>query len=473
MKFRLLLLLAPVLLFAACSENDIITYNNDSVPSLQEPLMTNNTSSSYKVPFSTLLKYLHSKGRKQDSTIKPLIDSGDTLAYYVQYHEGWEIITADKRLLPVIMKSNNGQLDFGNMDKHNAQEIENLLEYLKDFRSSTYDKLNPTWALFEQPKSKNRIRPRGYGEGMWIPQDTIIDETVENSPQIIDTKWGQLYPWNLYTKIIGDQVAPVGCGPLAVGQVIYHYRIKNHRNCQVPTTAKYLNENPIPQYSEFSTDGWSLMEKSVSTSSIFRYAPAFLGYLGKQMNASYAQNETTITLGNINNALTTYKLKYSELSAYNFSKIYSSLKRESPIIICATGYDNANSNTLHHIFLITGYSSEYTNARISYVWDPEHRITEWEYDHYDQSMFNMDPSGNDYREDEVLLSENVYFRINWGFSEAYNNRLYGAAFTTYAFIEDGRIIHEMNKYEVAPYWKINTQTFNTVNKIFYDIQEQY
>lgn len=55
MKFRLLLLLAPVLLFAACSENDIITYNNDSAPSLQEPLMTNNTSSSYKVPFSTLL----------------------------------------------------------------------------------------------------------------------------------------------------------------------------------------------------------------------------------------------------------------------------------------------------------------------------------------------------------------------------------------------------------------------------------
>ena len=473
MNTKSLLISTFVLIFVACSEKDAITYNNDIETALQGSQQAEIADFCYKVTFPTLLKYLNSKGQNRYSAIKPLIDSGDTLAYYVQLREGWEIIAADKRLLPVIMKSECGHLDFDHIDQNFDQQIKNLLIYLKDFRNDPYDKLNPTWAIFEQPKFKNRIRPRGNGDGMWIPQDTIIDDYSDEQSQIIDTQWEQVYPWNLYTKIIDGDAAPVGCGPLAVGQVVYHFRIKDHKGCQVPTSAKYLNGSTTPQYYDFTTNGWALMEKSASTESSYRYTSVFLGYMGKQMNASYTLDETSVTSDKIGTALSSYKLTYSESNNYNFSNIYSSLVRNRPVIVCASGYKNTSNVNINHIFIISGYRTESTYARISYVWDPDHRITEWEYQHYDQSMFMQDASGNDYREDDVLLSENVYFKMNWGFSESYNKTLYGAAFNTYAYITDGQITHATNKYEVAPYWKLENVTFNTVRKIFYNIQEQY
>lgn len=437
----------------------------------------------YNISHSTLLKYLNITGKSNHKTITPLIDNGDTLAFYIQFLNGWEIIAADKRLSPVILKSDFGEINFSNPNDENLRQLNGLLYYLKEFRFNHYNKINGVWKIFETPKIINTIRPCGYGQGMWIPQDTVIEERTEVNPPIVKTEWGQSYPWYMYTKRIEEEMAVVGCGPVATGQVIYHFRSKNHRDCVTPTEARYHTGNDVPQYSNFTTSSWSQMEKSISSSGTYNHTASFLGYLGKQMNVSYGITGSYVSSDEIKKALNTYKLTCKEANSYNYFTIYSNLISSDPVIVCATGKakkeDNSYDN-IAHIFLINGYAAESTYAHVTYIWDPDHNITEWEFDHIDQSMFS-NASGNDSKEEDIKLEDHIYFRMNWGHSGSQDNNLYSAAFINYGFIENGVLHPEYNQFIQNPYWSYPhtngnqqiTVIYDKVSKIFYDIQEKY
>ena len=52
-----------------------------------------------------------------------------------------------------------------------------------------------------------------------------------------------------------------------------------------------------------------------------------------------------------------------------------------------------------------------------------------------------------------------------------DNRLYNVSYTNFAFIEDGTIVREYNSVVYAPYWACGDVIYNSVNDIFYNIQE--
>ena len=53
-----------------------------------------------------------------------------------------------------------------------------------------------------------------------------------------------------------------------------------------------------------------------------------------------------------------------------------------------------------------------------------------------------------------------------------DNRLYNVSYTNFAFIEDGTIVREYNSVVYAPYWACGDVIYNSVNDIFYNIQEE-
>jgi len=475
MKLKLLIFSITLIAFASCSEDDIFNDKLAETNTLSVQKVAPATISDYNVTPSILAKYLNVKNKNKRYSFTPLIENGDTLAYYVKYDVGWEIIAADKRLSPVITKSDKGELDTTHID---GQQISGILQYLKTLKHSNDTSVNGIWQFFEEPKAKNRIMPRGMGQGMWIPQDTTYVSYTTGRSKIVDTEWGQNYPWNQYTKIIDERNAVVGCGPVAAGQVIYFFRENNPQDCQVPASAKYVATNPLPVYSDFSTEPWGKMAKNVSFVDYPNYTAIFLGYLGKQMEVKYGLDGTSTIPIKIGFALSDYKLTYSKKDSYDFHTIYANLRSNQPVILCADTKDNIGT----HAFIANGYTTESDGIKVSYIWDPEHRITEWEFDHYDESMFLQDASGNEYKEEEFILTENVYFRMNWGYAGYEDNRFYNVAYKTSSMYEvDGKINVDYNETIYSPYWicgKYQTSTgeykdivYNRVYKMFYDIQE--
>ena len=49
---------------------------------------------------------------------------------------------------------------------------------------------------------------------------------------------------------------------------------------------------------------------------------------------------------------------------------------------------------------------------------------------------------------------------------------YNVSYTNFAFIEDGTIVREYNSVVYAPYWACGDVIHNSVNDIFYNIQEE-
>ncbi|MGM9813051.1 MAG: C10 family peptidase [Muribaculaceae bacterium] len=462
MKSKFLFLLSLWLLVSC---DDTSNFYNVFDENNQQKVLINSDSgrSNYNLSAETVLKYLSKRNKSAIIVFKPMIDGSDTLAFYVEYERGWEIVAADKRLSPVIMKADSGCIDFSKND----MQIDCMLRYIKKIKTdnNSNDTINRVWEFFDLPSLKHKVKTRGYGQGMWIAQDTIIDESTEAFPRIVSTQWGQLYPWNSFTKIENGEKCCVGCGPVAVGQVIYHFRKNNPRDCQVPTSAYYPDGSEYPQFMTFSATGWSDMAESINSLSGHNYTAMFLAKLGIDMGVDYGLNATSVTATQMGDSLRAYKLKYNHSITYDFESIYSNLQAEKPIIVCASSSSGA------HAFIINGYAKECVIARISYVWDSEHHVTEWEFDHYDQSMF-MNDKGSDTKEEEINISENVYFGMNWGYSGYYDNRLYNVSYTNFAFIEDGTIVREYNSVVYAPYWACGDVIYNSVNHIFYNIQEE-
>ena len=470
MKIKTLLSLLIVLLLASCSDNDVVLDKNNDVSLQSIAYSTAKTSFSYHIDYSLLMKFINLREKKATNII-PLTYKNDTIAYYVQYVSGWEILSADKRMAPVIIKDESGALDSPNDDG----QIQNLIANIAKMKDNLPTKINGIWQLWETKSTNKRRVARGIGQGMWIPQDTTYYGQTTGIDKIITTKWGQNYPWNTFTKIINSENAPVGCGPVAAGQVIYHFRKTNPRDCEIPTSAKYANGSVTPEYSDFSSSCWPLLAREIAYVDYPNYTAIFLGYLGKQMEVKYGLKESSVNAIKIGTALQDYKLAYNKRDNYDFHSIYSDLKCNQPVILCAETSDKNSA----HAFIVNGYATETEKLKVAYQWDPEHRITEWEYANYDESMFMQDATGNEYKEEEIIISENVYFRMNWGYSGYEDNRLYNVAYSTSVPIETGgRPDYIFEETVYSPYWICGKDgktgkdiIYNRIYKAFYNIRE--
>lgn len=466
--------IGAIQLFASCNETDDITLSQKH---LQTKARLNSVEyMTFKVNNKLLKKYLSIK-KKTPLKITPIVIDNDTLAYKVDFVKGWELISGDQRLSPIMAQSDK-ELDMSSPNDPNTACVIGQLNYIREIRNSGKKEKNTIWELLDnrdsylKKKTSRKIKTRGIGKGMWIPTDTTFATQSRDYPHVITTSWHQGYPYNIFCPIVTDSNnqlthAPVGCIPIAVGQVIYHYRKNNNRDIPIPTSATGPTPTNKAQFgiNSLSATGWEYLSSNTY------YVAMFLRDLGKKMQTTYKASSSGTKANEISVMQTDYFLAYSEKKEYNYNLMIQYLRNRQPVIIAAK---NSNGET-GHFFIVDGYKEVCESMVIRYEWDENHIITDEEFIRYPQDIFEPDPKGDTERFVEELSDINTYITMNWGWQTPnttwYIAHEYSAPYEVSDFA--GSFTRPERNYTYSPYWTSAGGTYNSVAYMFYNFQEFY
>ena len=425
-----------------------------------------------------LNKYLNLvKKNDRVVSIKPINEDNELLAYCVQYDEGWDLISGDIRCSPILASSTNGKIDLSSSDPGTVAAL-GMLNAVKQAKHDNLPYINPIWGLFikdksklEVPKTKNgTINPKSmYGHGMWIAVDTSYSSIDTDTHHYISTQWGQDSPFNNYT----EHNYAAGCGPVAVGQIIAHFRMTNPRNDLLYTTATSDPNNiGCYIYGNKSATAWNIVNGSHNG----MIAQIFLASLGKEeLNAHYYAPDSTSSdlLTYATNAFSNHKINCSNNSSIN---VLRNLFNYNSLVLIVAGKLNTNGA---HAFIVDRYYTieEYITTR--YEWDPEHEVTFWESQRLPAWMFEpMDDGKEPITEYETteLFTISDYIGMNWGWRGFGNNNIYPfrqRSMTIEGYDEAGYYYLPSHDYYYNPNWYVANHQYNNIQYFFHSFSEKY
>lgn len=206
-------------------------------------------------------------------------------------------------------------------------------------------------------------------EDIWQDFASIVywEEYTETvTPATVKSKWHQDDPFNTAFPLLSDnKPAKVGCGPLAVGQIMRYF--------QYPKT--------------FNWDDMPLMYATTTTSK-------FLYDIAEAAKAEYKIGETPTKTDNLKNVFTQYGYKSDDVVEANIGGIEQSLKSGSPVMMF--GHDAQG----------TGHSWIATQAKIQYY--TAH------YDVYNFGGFKTYRSVGSARQQVYSSTSYLYYNWGWG-----------------------------------------------------------
>ena len=467
--FKLLTVLF-IINITACSVDSItdrvsVSYSSDKlIDAATKPY------SHFSVTPSMLNNYLILFSRdKKPEIIEPIIENGDTLAYYVEYanNSGWSLIAADTRTTPLLAGAPSGSL--ASVNKNTKDFVLGLASSVKDISSSKDDEKEVLiWSFLKKTRSiltKNSLREnskRGIAEGMWIPVDTVFAFDTVASNRIISTKWGQEEPWCYYTPY--DPYSPeslnihcyVGCSPVAAGQILYRYLHLTSGLYNIPDSVYFSNKQP--HFFSFTSDWSNMAELSSNPNQQAKNKTAkFLSWVGNQMGTQYSRYGPSSTNdSSVINFLHNY-LSF-DVDTLSYNTVMSNLSLNIPVLVAAT-----SSTNYRHAFIIDSYVTISYQVVITYEFDPYYSVSEEDYLNYPSWMFEWPspaqyPSYDPEKEPALMpiatnLFTNNYWRINWGDDGAGDNIFFLPAssssinwkhqYTTYTHVD--YILHNFHR----------------------------
>ncbi len=421
---RHLLLLALLGLITACSLNEL-PENLSPLPIEEDGLVlqVETRAETYKgqsldqeyfvtaEDLENFVKYRRSASKRSDLTVREVksygFDTSQTLFYILNYDQGWEVVSADKRIQPTLAHGDSGeftmecdndamkfwmnmladgvlQMRLGNIaEDKNADSTERSA----DEKGVTFQDNVAFWNAI----SPSAEATKGGGiniptPGPLLPGDTTLlpthkyylphlSETWTESTYYgpyIQTQWGQGYPWNECCPNI-DSVsvqAKVGCAAVATGQMLYYLQDKYNLIIYTPESiicSSDLSKNPpkvdwipfFPNYElwdDMATYYFERDEIEHSDGNV-SYVAALLSYLGKFLNmmyeveGSYIQNHMVVSdclevqynIDCLNNNIGI---------GYSVSTIKNQLKNEALPVIIYTYFNQ--DNNIGHMWIIDG-----------------------------------------------------------------------------------------------------------------------
>lgn len=424
------------------SECNNETKNNVSF-GLTKSVCNNVIDSAFFVSENDLDSYLKFKKlsqKKEELTvvdIAPITDeSGDIWAYAINYSEGWELISADKRYHPVIAQSPVGYFEYEKQIDPIAEWLESysedirLLRYMENlsevFTESSFEQMasyqefwssitaSPDYIEEKSIETRSRFDPNGTWELFDVIVDTVGYQRVDH---LITTHWHQNSPYNSFCPLRSYSSidrAPAGCVAIAGAQTAYYLNGKIGLpvqsplnaicNAQIPSNpGYYIADSGDPQMHvyNFSSTAWNQMGVDddviaalvahVGISSSMKYKDSSSGTsMGSLVNGYFFNNgiNYNITLLNNNNA---------------YQVLYFNIRDELPVVAAAT--DTINGDDAKHAFIIDGYRNERLRITTIYTWVPN------------------DPLNGHYYENRLEITYSLPFNdkitMNWGWGNNY------------------------------------------------------
>ena len=408
-------------------------------------------------------KKLLAESEKREFEVREVVTLGlndeATLAYLLNYNDGWEIIAADKRAQRALATDEKGSFDMKEAPEAVVAWIENLemqVLYLRSCADRPEWASDETWSkMLESIDFWRAINAdedfimehmgdtRGHGGlipdpipidsiiidpmiGHWVLSNIRYSTATVTSSHLISTHWHQLEDYNRYcpSKTIGTGNAPAGCGPVAVAQMEYflHKKIGKPILCpsEIFCTANTSNfAFGVNMYiSNTSTTLWNSMGSDTDA------AAKLIAGCGIKAQAHYGNTGTSTTAINLYNTLTSDGIICNGVN-YSTNIVKQSLENNMPVLTCAGGVQHDN-DTIGHAFIIDRYRGIADQYTYCYEW-----VVDVPGDGTSMHPLYKENIVVDYESTEI-----TQFGMNWGWQSTTYDGMWFTPSSTWVINED-------------------------------------
>lgn len=390
---------------------------------------------SYFVDDKDILSFLKYKdlaeGKKNVVNIEPFAINGATLFYVINYEEGWDVLSADKRIPHLVGSSGHGQLtmkDFGtnprtawlytiavDILKTRLCDTELLPEEMNGEYEFWIAITDPDSIIYSSTSTPPTPPPPGY-PGHYELSDVYIANEYIYVPHLLSTAWhqdnNQFVP---LSSLDNSTRCPSGCEAVAGAQVL-----------------KYLHDEiGIPQYAPTSAycsgdENGYIMSQSGSSSLVWDYmyddgsdiySKILMAHVGYLANTIYGHGESGASMSNlINNVFTPYGIS-CDYGDFNVQAVFGEIyERNMPLLMEAQTpifIDSYFIKYQGHCFVMDGcqFGKKTTTYRYEWVYDVTNPSTPL-------------PSPLPERIEYVTETSGLMVAMNWGDGDMNNDEVY-------------------------------------------------
>lgn len=350
-------------------------------------------------------------------SITPIVPQPhDTIMYVVNCEKGWMLLSADKRVTPILASSPSGEFNQNSTNPGVATLLNSFADKLTSMKQqggkATFTELKKnenfmfwlrmTWGAANKDCRKTTsslpsTRCHGCGDDGNIDTfickrlvyNSVVEEKVNQIGQRTKTVWGQDEPWNTNLPLVLDgkefTSPPVGCVAVAMAQLLYftHFKfnVPNGLNHGVSFTGRIIDKdnytkNYVPGHYVANSPRWNEMAlywaKPCRQTSYVADLMAELGYyLG--MNYSPTESGTNVST----EVMRRYGIAWDE-GDYDANMVMQSIEKGCPVLITAfeERYRKGWLFWRHthyrggHAWLIDGIVNRHRSIRSEYQWEP-------------------------------------------------------------------------------------------------------
>ena len=357
--------------------------------------------------------------------VEPVLYDGEIAFYIINFEDGWQILSSDKRGPIVLAKSNHGHFS---MKSANENILTQLYFYFEDilFRRNNperyYELLGnkekemeefceKTWKLIVE--DLDSLTNKAHVSTKVIPNEPLGDyqlsytyytHQIDSVNHLMSTHWhqgGSYGNYNAYCPLATDTTrCPAGCVTIAGAQVLNYLHYFIGSPIESPTNGfcfgYYYNYNNTSSYfSDYSSSTWDLMPFYASND----YRALFIGHIAKLSRISFSPNSSGTTVEEFYDyALPVYDVTATYSNIYSCNTVFQNLKSGMPVIY---GGNKPNGGT-GHAWVIDGYVEDIVTI---------HNVYEWVY---------LEPPTVPVNPPEpieftiVSPAALLYFKMNWG-----------------------------------------------------------
>lgn len=412
----------------------------------------------------------------------------DTLLFFVNFDDGWVVISGDKRTEPILARSSSGSIDPYNIDNPGVAlwfaDVENAIKSIKtnSVRTRSVDNnISEQWIYYEtqlafqkaqtedalstNPNGAARIKlpPRGDENGTYYLMQKHIsssstEEVTHTLNHLIQTKWDQGSPWNSNCPAYeGESKCPTGCVATAMAQMLYYLHYKIGKPTGLWHTAKWhgnIYQSISMERSNYvdNSDRWNMMPYyGYDETEYTDYVASFMADIGYRVNMSYGSDASGAQHNTYVPTFRSFGINSSSLINYDANAVIQQLDAGFPVFI------RADASVGGHAWIIDGYKTRKTTTYYNYVWEtiyvPENYVYPgYPYVGWPLTLEEATAQGvrHGTRETNVRHTYQDNVLMNWGWGGRYDNVEYDSFTSTiwrageYDFYGNKKIITNFN-----------------------------
>lgn len=355
--------------------------------------------------------------------------------YVINFENGWQIVSSDKRGPVVLAKSRRGSFHAENANENIKTWLDILFEdiaYRKNNESDYYLYLDKEglqgeafsvalWGAITNGHFTGDLKKReGLNReetkippleppGDYIYSYTYTTTEYDTLSHLMSTHWHQHNPYNSFIPLVsfsGTDRCPAGCVTIAGAQVLYYLHYFLGKPGYSPSFGYCVGsyQGYSSSFTGASPDTWDFMETSLDSCD---YRGLLIGHVALLTDVEFEPGGSSADTKDLHDiTFPYYGLSSNYSTTYNRDTVYNNLKDGLPVIFAAKRRKNIFSN-VGHSWVIDGYVDEITFY---------HDVYEWQY------VTEPTVPVPNYPPYEIITNQSPqlkFFRMNWGWGNSY------------------------------------------------------